>query len=94
MPIYNIGSPVFDEVTIHLSNGEDFTIVANNNSPHNKYIQSAIFNGSPLDKPWFEHEKMMEGGTLKLEMGPKANRQWGTSEGAAPPSFEMKAEKQ
>jgi predicted alpha-1,2-mannosidase len=89
MPVYNIGSPVFDEVTIHLSSGKDFTIVANNNASHNKYIQSAILNGNSLDKPWFLHDKMINGGTLKLEMGPKANRQWGSEKQAAPPSFSL-----
>ncbi|MBS3775279.1 MAG: GH92 family glycosyl hydrolase, partial [Bacteroidales bacterium] len=89
LPVYNIGSPVFDEITIHLSGGNDFIIEAGNNSPHNKYIQSATFNGSPLNKPWFVHEKMMEGGTLKLKMGPKANKQWGSEKKAAPPSFNL-----
>jgi len=89
MPVYNIGSPIFEEITIHLSNGNDFKIVANNNSPQNKYIQSATLNGSSLDKPWFMHEEMINGGTLKLEMGPEANRQWGSQEEAAPPSFEL-----
>ncbi|MFP4622321.1 MAG: GH92 family glycosyl hydrolase [Bacteroidales bacterium] len=89
LPMYNIGSPVFDEVTIHLSNGKDFTIMANNNSSNKKYIQSATFNGNSIDKPWFLHEKMRNGGALKLEMGSKANRQWGSEKEAAPPSFNL-----
>ncbi|MGH9617121.1 MAG: GH92 family glycosyl hydrolase, partial [Acidobacteriaceae bacterium] len=35
---YIIGSPLFDEVTIHLGNGKDFKIVAKNNSDGNMYI--------------------------------------------------------
>ena len=44
-PTYNIGSPFFDEVTMQLSNGNTFRIVAKNNSKDNKYIQSAQLNG-------------------------------------------------
>ena len=28
IPVYDIGSPVFDKATIHLKNGEDFVITA------------------------------------------------------------------
>jgi predicted alpha-1,2-mannosidase len=90
MPVYNIGSPIFDEITIYLSNVEEFRIVANNNSKHNKYIQSARLNGNSLNKPWFLHEETIHGGTLELEMGPHANRQWGSQKEVAPPSFELK----
>ncbi len=44
-PIYAIGSPLFEEITINLENGNNFTIKANNNSPENIYIQSATLNG-------------------------------------------------
>ena len=76
-PVYTIGSPVFSKVTINLSNGKQFKMVANNCSVVNKYIQSARFNGQVLNKPWFTHEQLMSGGVLELEMGPKPNKNWG-----------------
>jgi predicted alpha-1,2-mannosidase len=76
-PVYTIGSPVFSKVTINLSNGKQFKMVANNCSVINKYIQSAKFNGKVLNKPWFTHEQLTSGGTLELEMGPKPNKSWG-----------------
>ncbi|WP_295717174.1 GH92 family glycosyl hydrolase [Mucilaginibacter sp.] len=76
-PVYTIGSPVFSKVTINLSNGKQFKMVANNCSVINKYIQSAKFNGKVLNKPWFTHEQLTSGGTLQLEMGPKPNKSWG-----------------
>jgi len=81
LPVYTIGSPVFSKVTIALENGKKFTVIANNSSVTNKYIQRATMDGKELNTPWFTHEQLMNGGTLKLEMGPKPNKQWGT-EGA------------
>lgn len=75
-PVYSIGRPLFNAVTIHLSGDKDFRIVATNNSPENKYIQSATLNGKPLEKPFFSHDELMEGGTLELVMGSEPS-QWG-----------------
>lgn len=77
LPIYTIGSPVFSKVTINLENGKQFTMIANNCSVVNKYIQSAKINGRVLNTPWFTHEDLINGGTLELEMGPKPNKSWG-----------------
>ncbi|WP_118193672.1 GH92 family glycosyl hydrolase [Albibacterium indicum] len=87
MPVYTIGSPFFEKATIHLSNGNEFVVVAKNYSPKNKYIQSASLNGRKLDKPWFAHEDLEKGGVLEFVMGDTANKQWGASEESAPPSF-------
>ncbi len=86
LPVYNIGSPVFEEVSIKLDNGNTFTIVAKGCSKVNKYVQSARLNGETLDRPWFTHEDILGGSTLELEMGPLPNKEWGASPGAAPPS--------
>lgn len=88
MPVYNIGSPIFDQVKIDLGNGKFFEVEAINNSDENKYIQSATLNGKPWDKPWFSHADLIAGGKLVLQMGPKANRNWGSSVNDAPPSAE------
>lgn len=85
-PTYNIGSPIFDEVTLQMDNGAVFRIVARNNSRENKYIQSATLNGREWDKPWFSHDEIINGGTLELIMGDKANKSWGSAPDDAPPS--------
>jgi len=77
LPVYAIGSPVFTKVTIALENGKKFTVIAKNSSVINKYIQQASMDGKPLNTPWFTHDQLMNGGTLKLEMGPKPNTKWG-----------------
>jgi len=77
-PVYAIGSPLFTKSTIHLTNGKNFTVIADNCSDKNKYIQSASLNGEPLNNPFFTHDKIMAGGTLQLKMGDKPNKKWGT----------------
>ena len=80
-PIYEITSPVFDEVVIYLNDdyhqGKEFVIRTYNNSDENKYIQKAQLNGKSLESVWFTHEEYAKGGLLELWMGPEANREWG-----------------
>ena len=86
-PVYEIGSPIFKKSAIRLGGGKEFTIIAAHVSPRNKYIQSAVLNGRPLDKPWFLHSEIASGGTLVLEMGDRPNVNWGSAEKDAPPSM-------
>ena len=86
MPVYNVGSPVFSRIQMDLGGGKQLEIVADGASAENKYIQSATLNGKPLDRCWFEHEAIAQGGVLHLQMGPKANREWGIA--TPPPSAE------
>ncbi len=79
LPVYSIGSPVFENVSIELGNGKIFEIVAKKASSENKYIQSATLNGEKLEKPWITHDAIINGGILIFEMGPKANKLWGIS---------------
>ena len=67
-PVYEIGRPLFDKVTIHLDNGKDFVIRAENNSIENKYVRSMKLNGRELEEPRFSHFDLMKGGELVLEM--------------------------
>lgn len=88
-PEYEIGSPIFEKSVIRLGNGKDFTIVANHVSARNKYIQSAQLNGQPLQRAWFRHSEIANGGTLVLEMGDRPNPAWGSAPQDAPPSMSM-----
>lgn len=88
-PIYEISGPLFDRIVVHLDRkyypGREFVIETKNNSPENPYIQSATFNGEPLDKPWIYHSEVVKGGTLVLVMGPQPNKNWGSAPDAVPP---------
>lgn len=88
-PFYEITSPLFDKVTIHLDNryysGKTFQIITKGNSTDNMYIQNASLNGKKWNKCWFYHEDFIKGGTLELKLGAKPNKKWGVEE--LPPSF-------
>ncbi len=85
LPVYDIVSPVFDKVTIHLKNGKDFVVTARNTSRQNKYIQSIRLNGKPLDRVWFRHVDLVNGGVLELTMGNTPNLRLGAEPDTFPP---------
>lgn len=76
-PYYMIGSPVFPKLTLNLENGKSFTIIADNASSENIYIQSATLNGLPYTHNYLLHEDIMSGGELHFVMGNKPNPAWG-----------------
>lgn len=90
-PVYEIASPLFDKVTIHLNRkyypGEKIIIESRNNSSENYYIRSATWNGAQWDKAWITHDSFVKGGTLTLEMAPEPNKQWASAPASAPPSM-------
>ncbi len=71
-PVYQIGSPLFKKITIHLNSdyfkGGQFEIEANNNSQENIYINNAEFNDLPIKNYEISHKEITNGGTLNLEM--------------------------
>ncbi len=86
IPAYDIGSPVFDQTTIHLRNGKDFVIVAHDTSHENKYVRSIRLNGKPLEQVWFRHTDIANGGTLELTMGDTPNTSLGAAASSFPPT--------
>ena len=91
-PIWDIGSPVFDEVTINVGNGKTFVIEAKNVSAANKYIQSATLNGKPFNQPWINHSDIVSGGRLVFIMGSRPNKSWGSAPDVRPPSMSAPAQ--
>jgi predicted alpha-1,2-mannosidase len=85
IPTYDIGSPIFSKAVIHLKNGKEFVIVAHNTSRNDKYVQSIRLNGQPLNKVWFRHTDIANGGTLELVMGDAANLTLGADPESFPP---------
>ncbi len=76
---YELGSPLFDQVTIRLDPayypGGAFVVKAINNSAENIYVQSVSLNGQPLDRTYIFHDEIAQGGELVFEMGPAPNVQ-------------------
>jgi predicted alpha-1,2-mannosidase len=76
-PFYDLSSPLFSRITLHLDKqyygGNTFVIEAVDNSTRNRYIQSVTLNGRPLSGPRLYHEDLVKGGKLVLKMGPQPN---------------------
>lgn len=70
-PYYQIGSPVFDEITLHLQKADgkksDFIISCTGNSDENPVIKAAKLNGSPYEASTILHRDIVAGGRLELE---------------------------
>jgi putative alpha-1,2-mannosidase len=75
--VYAIGTPIFDEVTIYLENGQTFTINSPGTSSEKKYIQSAMLNGNAYSKSFISHGDIVKGGELTFEMSSTPNIEWG-----------------
>ena len=74
---YEIGSPLFPEVKMHVGNGKTFTVLAPEVSAENIYIQSVKLNGQPYDKSYITYQDIINGSTLKFVMGKKPNKNFG-----------------
>lgn len=73
---YEIGTPLFPEMKMHLANGKTFTVLAPTVSRENIYIQSIKMNGKPYTHSYITHEQINEGATLEFEMGNKPGPVW------------------
>ncbi len=85
--VYVIGSPLINRAKIRsFLTHADFTIIADNNSAENWYIQYARLNGRELTRSWLTHSDILAGGELYFRMGKKPNRQWASDRSDRPPS--------
>ena len=87
---YVIGSPLFKKASLHLENGNTFSITAPNNSKENVYIQGASLNGEDYEKTYLKYDDVQNGGELDFTMGSEPNMDWGTGKAAVPYSLSNK----
>jgi predicted alpha-1,2-mannosidase len=77
-PVYWLGSPLFDQIDIALSNkyysGKTFTIKTINNSASSPYIKSIKLNGKTLHRAYLLHSEIINGGLLELTMSKTPNK--------------------
>jgi len=80
-PTYEITTPVFREVTIHLDRayypGERFTIRAVGEPEEEIYIQSAELDGQPWSHVTLPFARVARGGLLELQLSPQPVTDWG-----------------
>jgi predicted alpha-1,2-mannosidase len=84
---YVIGSPLFKKGTLHLENGNVFTINANNNSAENYYIQSTTLNSKTYTSNYMSFDDIQNGGTFQFEMTNTPNKNWGNQKEDVPYSL-------
>ncbi|WP_103071983.1 GH92 family glycosyl hydrolase [Aquimarina sediminis] len=89
-PEYVIGSPTFEKSTIHLDNGNTFTIKANNASKENIHFSSLKLNGKEYPHTYLRHEDILKGGELVFEMTNIPNKKWGVHSNNRPMSDTQK----
>lgn len=92
-PVYEITSPIFDEITVKLDkkyyDGDYFTIKTYNNSEENTYIDKALLNNIELNTFWFKHDDFQKGGLLELWLRETPNYNWGI--GGLPPQIDIQS---
>lgn len=65
---YVLGAPQLPRIALHLPDGKTFTVIAENLSKENKYVQSVTLNGQPYTKSVISHEDILRGGELVFQM--------------------------
>lgn len=84
---YVMGAPLFKKVTLHFENGKSLVINAPANSAENFYIKSLKFNGQNYTKNYLDHNDLMKGAVLDIEMDDQPNKQRGIQTADFPYSF-------
>jgi predicted alpha-1,2-mannosidase len=90
---YVLGSPLFKKATIQLQNGKKFSIIAPENNSENIYVSSANLNNANYTKNYLNFTDIMKGGSLKLGMSAKPNRNKGIKETDFPYSMSNELKK-
>jgi putative alpha-1,2-mannosidase len=68
-PEYTLGSPLFGQATVHLSNGKTLTVEAPGNGAGTPYVQSVAVNGAEHRSTVIDHATLVEGARLRFRMG-------------------------
>jgi len=90
--VYVLGSPLVNRAALrNPASGTTFTVVAENNSEKDVYVQSVELNGVQLTRSWFTHADIVAGGELRFHMGREPNKAWGSAPADRPPSGLLRA---
>ncbi len=75
-PVYDIGSPIFRKITIHLKNNKQFVISAPNSAPPNIYISSLKVNEKKWELPCISHSLIAKGGKIEVRQTSSTDSIW------------------
>ena len=82
--VFAFGSPRFKKIEVKVRGGKVFTVEAPNNSKDNIYIQKVYLNGKPYHKSYITYDDIINGSTLKFEMGKKPAKNFGKASANRP----------
>lgn len=84
---YVIGRPFVERAVLHLPNGKDFTIAADNLDDAHPYVGAVTLDGRPLTRGFIRHAEIVAGGELHFTMAAKPNKRWANAPSARPMSM-------
>lgn len=84
---YVIGLPLFDKMTVEMSDGNILEIIAEDNSKMSYYLDKITMNGKIIDRNYFTHNELLDGGIIKFMMSGTPNTKRGTSPDSYPYSM-------
>ena len=82
--VFAFGSPRFKKIEVKVRGGKVFTVEAPNNSEENIYIRKVYLNGKPYHKSYITYNDIINGSTLKFEMGKKPDKNFGKASANRP----------
>ena len=83
---YALGTPLFDKAVIHLENGNDITITAEN-ADSGPYIQNMKMNGKTWSHNYIRFDDLMNGADIEITLGSEPDLKRGTAEEDKPYSY-------
>ena len=84
---YVLGAPLFKNAVIHLENGKQIVIEAEDNSDINIYIGRMLLDSKEYKHNYITHKQLTGGTRMKMFMTPQPNLSRGTADEDAPYSF-------
>lgn len=83
---YALGTPLFGNAVIHLENGNDITITAEN-AGSGPYVQDMKINGKTWSHNYVRFDDLMNGADIEVTLGAEPNLKRGTAEEDKPYSY-------
>lgn len=80
---FSINTPIFDEITLHLKNGD---LEIKGGSESDIYIKKLKIDGVDFDSTWISWERLQNGAKVEYVTSARPSKTWGLGE--LPPSFD------
>jgi putative alpha-1,2-mannosidase len=80
---FSINTPIFDEITLHLKNGD---LEIKGGSESDIYIKKMKVDGVDFDSTWISWERLQNGAKIECVTSARPSKTWGLGE--LPPSFD------